>query len=311
MGEDPPAVIGDDSTGDGETQSSATSIATSCKEGFKQVKFDFVGHAASIVAYRHAHHVAFVGHFDLDQAKAAIFRKRVQRIGDEVENDLFDLLRTCPDHGIGDRFESDLAIAVLSQVLNHLHHILDEFGEVHRFLFLRLAHPRKIEQSLGDPFASEGLVLDSSKVGPKDFGIIGMVAFRGRSIRMQQIVQSRFKCFGAPCDRSERIVDFMRDAGCQKSNARQLFVANDFSRSLAYLIIEATLDAQKTLGPHVDGGSKFAQLVLAIDLDAVIESTRGHETRAMEQSFEWKDDRSTDVDAESDKQYCCEEKGTP
>ena len=102
----------------------------------------------------------------MDHGAAGI--EAVQGVGDQVQHDLLDFLSV---HGGDDRRrvrEFDAFFAVLAQVPHHVDHALDQFGQV-GVVLLHVAHPREIQQFLGDAFAAKGFLLDLAQVVPQDF----------------------------------------------------------------------------------------------------------------------------------------------
>jgi hypothetical protein len=166
-------------------------------------------------------------------------------------------------------------------VLDHLDHAADEFTQLGG-MSLRVTAAGEVEQLLGDLLAAEGFALNHLQVVAGDlhfFDTIGAGAF-------EQVLQAAFERLAAEGDRRERIVDFVRHAGGEESDAGELLAADDLVRPLLHLAIEVVANFAEALRHRVHRFGEFADLVAGADLDTVVEVTRGDQTRAVDQDLQ-------------------------
>src|SRR5260221_7055084 len=158
------AVIGDDAIDNRQAQPRALAAALAREEWFKEMFEHFVRHAAPVI-----------GKDDLGEAAGGvqIDRERttgldaVERIGDEIEDDLLDFLRI---DGRDDRLargKRDLLRLIFSQMADHFNHALDQLAKIGG-LVLHVAEPREIEQLFRDLLATKGLRLDHPQITADD-----------------------------------------------------------------------------------------------------------------------------------------------
>ena len=146
---------------------------------------------------------------------------------------------------------------------DHFNHILDDAVHVDFLFPLNVTQPRKVEQSLSDPFTAKGLVLNPTQVGSQRIEIatgqglrvsaIGRLGCRGLENWVEYSMQSGFERLRTPGDSSQWIVDFMRHPSGEEPHARQLFIANHFGRSLSNFLVQVALNVEETLRTVIDG----------------------------------------------------------
>ncbi len=140
---------------------------------------------------------------------------------------------------------------------------------------LHVAEAGEIEQLFGDFLAAEGLGLDHPQIAANE---LRLLAVAGRDFR-----QPAFERFGAHRDRRQRIVDFVGHAGRQKADAGQLLAAHDLLGAHLHLAVEVVANGLKAGGHVVQRAGQLGHFVVAVELNAIAEIARRHDSRALHQ----------------------------
>jgi hypothetical protein len=121
------AVIDNDPVADRQPQASPLAIAASCKERFKKVFQYFAVHAAPVIADDQSRLSAIQSQLD---GNRAIFVETVERIRQEIEQDLFDFLRVHAGNNALATLKLDLFVLIAADMPDHLDDIVGQLAQI-------------------------------------------------------------------------------------------------------------------------------------------------------------------------------------
>ena len=261
-------VLADDPVGDRQAQAGPLADPPPGEERLEDVLEHLGRHAAAVVGEDHLGHPLGVPEVDPERAAGV---HRVERVDDQVQDDLLDLLAVDVGHDGLAGLEDDVLAPVLAHVADHLDDPLDQAGQVGP-LALDVGAAGEVEQLLGDALAAERLLLDHPQVVADDLGV-GAVGGVDQE-RAEPVLQR----LGAEGDRGQRVVDLVGDPGGEEPDARQPLGADELPAPLLDLALEVGVGHAQPRGHVVERLGQPLHLVAGVQVDLVVERAPRHPT---------------------------------
>ena len=265
---------GDDPIGDRQPQTGAAPRRFFGVERLEDLLEGFRLHPVAVVLHGEGNGIPSVlGNGDTNRI---VVLGRVEAVGDQIDDDLLDLLRVHPgdDRAVGDDLDVPVPVARLG--LEHFDHTADHLGQVGGG-FLAASHPREVEQFRGDALAAERLLFDQLDIFFDDRQLVSA------RLRIQTRIgdgpQAARERFGRHRDRGQGIIDLVGDPRGQEPDARQPLGPDNLLGALMHLLIEVVADAAEPLGHLVERLGKLQKLILRVDPNPIVKVPRGDPPR--------------------------------
>ena len=260
-------MISNNSMRDGKAKSRALAVAFLGEKWFEDVMQYFGAHAASVID--NFERDLFVVRIQKD-IHLSSFINAVQGIGNQVQGDLLDGLGTDRRLQGAGAMDSQFFGPIFSQVFDHVDNSVDKFSQVSIYPGGG-AHPRKIKETVRDPFHTKCFVLDSSHIFEDD---VGLFEFRIAVLKIlitDPVNQSTFQGFRAPGNGCHGVIDFMGNASSKETDTGELLIAYDLVRAFPDLTVESVTYLAEVRGHVIHRSRKLGQLVLRVQDDAMAE----------------------------------------
>src|SRR5690349_4165969 len=200
LGFDEPAMLADDGHADAQAEAGAAAGTLGGVEGIEDARKSFGADADAVVLKGDDDAVAAAAGANLEAAGLADFADGLLGVGDEIQEDLDELVGVTQDAGktsVGEKVHFDVVAA--QGVFVKLERALDEIVDVEKLL-LRRTGTREFEQVLHDARGAAGLAMGEIELAHEGFVLASLAS-------------ALAKKFGDAEDGGERVVQFVGDAG--------------------------------------------------------------------------------------------------